>query len=1087
MLRLPDWLSLPAALAALLGLALQVPAHSSVAQQPDAVLSNPGGETQGQQQGVQKIDFSRDIQPLFRRGCYSCHAGDEQQGGLRLDSRKRAMQGGDGGAVLTPGKSAESRLLRAVAGLDEDLGRMPPEGEGTPLTAPQIEMLRAWIDQGAVWPDGDDAAAGSRHWAFQPLATPPLGGFADSIAKSELGERHKARPEAVRNPIDLFVRTRLAAQGVAPSPPADRVTLVRRLYFDLLGLPAPPEAVQEFVDDVSSDAYERLVERLLASPHYGERWGRYWLDLARYADSDGYEKDRPRPHAWRYRNWVIESLNADTPFDRFSVAQLAGDLLPDAGAAERIAAGFHRNTLHNTEGGTDQEEDRVKKTVDRTNTFGSIWLGLTVGCAQCHSHKYDPISQREYYSLYAYFNSLDEADPKVARPDELRLYEQARRAHQEARRPLAEALRDYEQTGLVEAQKQWEQSFEAPRHVWRPLAAAVPKSLHGAQFKSLPDGSWLASGKNADSDVYTLECTVEPDSALHTITGIRLEVLPDDSLPKQGPGRAENGNFVLRAIRLQLLRPTAAEAAQNENKTPAASADDVPLAAARADFSQQDCAVTAAIQPEMTTGWAISPQMGRRHVAVFEPAAALTVSAGTRLVITLDQTYTGKAHNLGRFRLMVTDAPRPVPLESVPVEIAATLQLAPDQRTPAQRDQLTAWYRPQDAEWQRLQHVVEEHDRQAPQPPAGFEVQTVVERKQRRETKIHIRGNFLDPGESVEPGVPAVLPAVPDRNAVADEPDRLVLARWLFREGNPLTSRVTVNRIWQRFFGRGISRSLDDLGSQGEPPTHPELLDWLACELIRGDWSLKHVQRVIVNSATYRQSSQVRPELLDVDPENTLLARQTRRRAEAEVIRDLALSVSGLLDPRLGGMSVRPAQPTEYAQLTYANSAKWTTSSGGDRYRRGLYTFFQRTSPYPMLMIFDSPDSTECTAERVVSNTPIQALTLWNDPVFFEAAQHFGARVLREVPGDENSQSTLLRRARRAFRLTLSREPSPDELDAVVALYGDQRQLLQDQPQAAAQIAGQVPPPAGCTATELACWVIVGRTMMNLDEFITRE
>jgi len=724
-----------------------------------------------------EVDFVKQIEPFLRTTCVSCHGPEAEEGGLRVDLRDRLMVGGDGGKVIVPGESADSRLIHLVAGVDESGMKMPPEGEGTPLTDEQIGLLRAWIDQGARWPEkafADAQRKGAEHWAFQPIERPEV--------------PMPRRAEWVQNPIDAFVSRRLETEQIEPSPPADKHTLIRRLYLDLLGLPPSPQEVAAFVEDDRNDAYERLVDRVLRSPHYGERWGRHWLDLARYADSDGYEKDRPRPNAWRYREWVIDALNADMPFDEFTVKQVAGDMLSEAAPQDRIATGFHRNTLHNTEGGVDPEEDRVKKTVDRTNTVGTIWLGLTVGCAQCHSHKYDPMTQREYYSLYAFFNSIEEKDV---------------------------------------------------------------------------DLSTSADGKEK----------------------------------RQARAVAERAN------------------------------------------------------------------------------------------------------------------PRP--------------------------------------------------------------------------TRVHIRGNFLDKGEAVPVDTPAVLPPIEPRG---QQSDRLDLAHWLVDADNPLTARVTVNRIWSRYFGRGIVSSVDDFGLQGENPSHPELLDWLAGELIDSGWRLKHVHKLIVTSNTYRQSSAHRPELVDIDPENVLLARQSRQRVEAEIIRDAALAVSGLLDRTIGGPSVRPPQPAEYSNLTYANSARWKVSPGKDRYRRGLYTFFQRTSPYPMLMTFDSPDSTQCAAQRSTSNTPLQALTLWNDPVFFECAQALGRRIVAEANADQGSgEKTIESRVAYAFQLCLAREPNDDEVSAVVDLYDEQLALAQADPQAAAAIVGKKPKPEGIGQAELAAWVMVGRTLMNLDEFITKE
>lgn len=995
-----------------------------------------------------KVDFVKDIQPILRKTCYSCHGVEEQEAGLRLDLKARAFAGGDGGKVIMPGKSAESRLVQLIAGLDEDTGIMPPEGEGTPLTAAQVALFRAWIDQGAKWPESADvASAKDDHWSFQPIRRTGL-----PVVKDRAW---------VLNPIDAFILARLEKEGIKPSLESPRATLIRRVYLDLTGLPPTPEELNKFLEDPSPNAYEQMVDRVFASPHYGERWGRHWLDLARYADSDGYEKDRARPHAWRYRNWVIDALNADMSYDQFSIQQIAGDMLGSAAIEHRVASGFHRNTLHNTEGGTDKEEDRVKKTVDRTNTVGTIWLGLTVGCAQCHSHKYDPLTQREYYQLYAFFNSIDETDidaPLPADQERLRL---AKIAFDAEQAKLKKNVADYEAAKLAAAQAVWEETALETAVVWETIGVTDAKSKNGATLEELKDHSLLAKGKNVVSDVYTIETTV-PDP----VTAVRLEVLPDDSLVKKGPGRADNGNFVLTTFKLQ-AGPLKA------------LASDVAFAAAKADFSQGDWDVAKAINDDPKDGWAVSPQIGKRHVAVFELKQPVQHDGGMKLTFTLDQNYAeGETHNLGRFRLSVTSGKLPASLEGLPANVAASLAIARDKRTAEQAKQVTDYFKTVDAEFAKLNKLVADHAAKAPKD-SGIKAQTVSQTAQPRQAAIHIRGNFLTQGEPVAPLTPAVLHALSPRDkAVAD---RLDFASWLFAKDNPLMARVTMNRIWQRIFRRGIVETVDDFGTQGAAPSHPRLLDWLASEFRQQDFSLKRMQRLIVTSRTYRQAAANRPELAEIDPRNVLLARQERRRVEAELIRDLALAASGLLDSRLGGPSVRPPQPAEYSALTYANSANWQVSKGGDAYRRGLYTFFQRTSPYPMLITFDSPDSTECCAERSLSNTPLQALTLWNDPVFFECAQSFGRRVM-DAPASQQAD-----RARYAFELCLSRRASDDELAAVVSLFESQAAWSKANSEAAAKIVGKQKPPTDASVEDLAAWVIVGRTLMNLDEFITRE
>lgn len=1000
-----------------------------------------------------KIDFVKEIQPIFRRTCYSCHGAEKQEGGLRLDSKKRAFEGGDNGKVLVPGKSDHSSLLAMIAGIDENSGIMPPEGEGTPLTKQQIGLVRAWIEQGADWPAAADTAlAAVDHWSFKPIrkVTPPT----------------VKNPQWVRNGIDAFVLARLEKEKIQPSPEADRATLMRRLYLDLLGLPPTPAEAEAFLSDTRPDAYEQLVERVLASPHLGERWGRHWLDLARYADSDGYEKDRPRPHAWRYRQWVVDAINADMPYDRFTIQQVAGDMLPGATIEQKVASGFHRNTLHNTEGGTDKEEDRVKKTVDRINTVSTVWLGLTVGCAQCHSHKYDPISQREFYSMYALFNSINEADIDAPLPRNVKRELEIKQTNQRRRAELQKAVDTYLKTKLPAAQTAWEKTVGPSGSVWQPLTLTTTASKHQATFETLKDQSILVKGKNVASDVYTISAS----SNLPEITAIRLEALPDKSLVAGGPGRADNGNFVLSTFSIQVTQP---------NGKPVT----VALAAARADYSQKGWEVPLAINDNPQDGWAVGAEFGKRHVAVFELKQPLKLAAGAKLTIVLDQTYKDNAHNLGHFRLSVTNSKPPIGLEGLPAAIAKILATEPAKRNKAQQEQLSAYYQPHNTELAKLKKAVVGFDKQAPKG-SGVKAQSIVELAAPRQANIHIRGNFLDKGDPVQPSTPEFLPPLKSRGKT---PDRLDFANWLVDSSNPLTARVTVNRLWQRIFGRGIALSSDDFGTQGSPPTHADLLDWLAGELPRGDWSIKNALRLIATSSTYRQSSAVRSELDQIDPENSLLARQIRRRVEAEVIRDLALAASGLLDPRTGGPAVRPPQPSEYSKLTYANSARWAESKGGDKYRRGLYTFFQRTSPYPMLMTFDSPDSNACIARRSMSNTPLQALTLWNDRVFFEAAQSLGRRIVRDAPAGKDAAQSIRSRAGYSFLICMGRHPKPAELDAVIELYRDQISLTKADEKAAASIVGTSPMPTDTNKAELAAWVIVGRSLMNLDEFITRE
>lgn len=1002
---------------------------------------------------AEPLDFERVIRPIFKARCYECHAADEQESGLRLDRKRAALEGGDSGVSIVPGKSEKSRLYRYIAGLDDDVV-MPPEDEAR-LDKKQIAAIRIWIDQGAAWPDdGHDESADkikSDHWAFQPVAheDPP-----------------KVKNESwVRNSIDAFVLAKLESLGIAPSPEARRAMLIRRLYLDLTGLPPAAGEVEAFELDNRPDAYERVVDRLLASPHYGERWARHWLDVARYSDSDGYEKDRPRPFAWRWRDWVINALNRDMPFDQFTVEQLAGDLLPQATIEQKIATGFHRNTLTNREGGIDPEEDRFKQNIDRTNTTGSVWLAMTIGCCQCHSHKYDPLSQRDFYRFLAFFNDADEADISAPLAAEVAAYKKAQKAFDDEHRKLTQAVAQYEQTQLSSRFAEWEPRTQKPATVWTVLNPIEVRSAGGATFERLDDGSLLVTGENPAEDTYTLVFQTD----LPGITAIRLDALADDRLPAKGPGRVKHGNFVLGELSLTAAPGDAPKSAQR-----------VAFTSATADFSQDAWNVAAAIDGKSKTGWGIGPRYGENHAAVFQTKQPIGGNGTTRLVLTLEQAY-GSQHTLGRFRILAAIAAPPV--RFVSDDVAFALATDPAHRSDQQRRQLKDYYPTVDQPLVDLRRAVAEHQKQAPKHPDS-KAQTFAARSDPRVTHMHIRGDFLQLGAEVQAATPAVLPPLHPRGKRAD---RLDLARWIVDPANPLTARVTVNRVWQRYFGLGLVATEDDFGSQGERPSHPGLLDWLASEFVRRDWSLKQLHKLIVMSATYRQSSAARPELAAQDPNNRLLARQSRFRVEAEIIRDLALSVSGLLDVEIGGRSIRPPMPEGVASLGYADSVKWTESKGAEKYRRGMYIFNQRTVPYPMLTAFDAPDSSILCTRRERSNTPLQALTVLNDPVFFECAQHLGHRLASALP-----ESPLKEQIQYAFRCCLSRPPSAEEAERLQTLYQELLTLCRKHPDSAAQLAGEQALGKEQTSGKLdtaqvAAWVALGRALINLDEFATRE
>jgi len=981
------------------------------------------------------IDFERDIQPIFAQKCYGCHGTEKQKGGLRLDRKTDALAGGDSGKIIIAGKGAESLLIRNVSGIDPD-NLMPPKGKGERLTPDQVKLLRAWIDAGATWPD-EPIAARPKHWAFERPVRAPLPRVRDQ--------------QWVRNPIDAFILARLESEKVVPSPEADRATLIRRLSLDLLGLPPRPERVAAFLDNSDPSAYESLVDEFLSSPHFGERWARHWLDLARYADSDGYEKDGVRPYAYLYRDWAIDAINRDLPFDEFTIEQLAGDLLPDATLAQKQATGFHRQTLTNKEGGVDQEEFRCKATVDRANTTATVWLGLTLGCAECHNHKYDPITQQEFYQFYAFFNNADEKELAAPRPLELAEYKHQKLLWDKDQEKLTERLKKHLRGDFGNKQAQWERAVSQQRIDWRTLDPENPESARGATLK-VENDVIVASGTSPATDTYT----VETEATLTNITGFRLEVL-DDPDPAKGPGRAENGNFVLSEFKVKVVNSKGEVTA-------------VILTNAVADAAQKEHPVANAIDGSSATGWSGPPQREHGQIAIFETVQPITPDG--KLVFTLVQEY-GKEHTLSRFRLSATTSAPPFTL--IPTAVTKALTVAPPMRTDDQEEKIAKFYREEiDPDSIALKKEIAAHARLAPKRP-DTKAAVLAEPEKPRKTYVHVRGDFLRKGDEVRPGVLSVLHPLEAREA----PDRLDLARWLFDPNNPLTSRVSVNHVWKHLFGRGLVATVDDFGTRGEKPSHPELLDWLATEFPRLGWSRKALIRLIVTSSTYRQSSSIRPELMERDPNNILLARQNRLRLEAEVIRDAHLTASGLLDDEIGGPSVRPPLPADLTSIAYANQIRWKNSEGADRYRRGFYTFFQRTVPYPMLMTFDAPDSNVTCPRRERSNTPLQALTVLNDPVFFECAQSLGRKIGSLTECDTREK------VRRVFAACLAREPSRAELDRLVHFHEVQSRLVRNSPSSARALTGLKD--ADDADSETATFVALARTIMNLDEFVTRE
>lgn len=999
-------------------------------------------------------EFVRDVLPVLQARCVKCHGPQEQRGRLRLDSWPGLLRGGITGAVLTPGRSDLSALFGRLVS-DDHATRMP--FDESPLSADQITLIGRWIDQGAVSTVALTAPLETQpHWAYvAPVQVPlPAGGTQGDA----------------RSPLDSWIRHRLDTERLVAAPAAMPARVLRRVFLDLTGLPPSIAETDAFRLSWQPDAFERVVDRLLASPRYGEKWARSWLDLARYADSNGYQADQFRS-VWPYRDWVIDALNADMPFDQFTVEQIAGDLLPAPTIEQQLATGFHRLTTCNVEAGVDPEENRVNQIIDRVNTTATVWLGSTIACSQCHDHKYDPFSQREYYQLFAYFNNtplevkgdgiqFDFVGPKLSLP--LSSQNAARRSDYQDQLEQSQQRIKIRRRELLADIQSWETrqiKRLAMRPQFHPLHVESFTSQGGASHTLLADGSVLVGGTRPPVDVYTVTVRTE----LTGIRGFRLAALTDASLPGKGPGRhhPERPNFVLHEFTIS------AAACRDQ-----ATAQSVVLHSAQADFSQANFPVAGAIDGNPKTGWAIAPQFGKSHRATFLTREVVGNTQGTLLTFVMDQHH-GASRTIGRFQLSaMTGDPATLHL---PAEIITVLSGDRQTRTKMQQEQLEQYYLSEDAMLTKLKQRRSSIQQQLDKIQADSTL-VMVEQETPRRTHILRRGNFLDPGAEVTAGTPRALHPMGSGLPA----NRLGLARWLASPENPLTARVTVNRWWAEIFGRGLVETSEDFGSQGEAPTHPELLDLLAREFVLGGWSAKRIHRRIVTSATYRQQSRVSVELLQRDPRNVWLARAPRFRLPAELIRDQALSIAGLLANNMGGPAVYPLQPDGIWRHVGRNAPKYNTSRGADRFRRGVYVVWRRSAPYPSFTSFDAPDRTSCTVRRSVTNTPLQALTLLNDPAYAEIALALAKRIVREA-----ASVSLEKQLEYGFRLCLTRLPEPREVAYLVELFQTQRQRFITEPGRARDLLGSrdLSPAA---AAELAGWFYVANVLLNLDELITK-
>ena len=1010
------------------------------------------------------IDFNRDIRPLLSDRCFACHGPDEEdrQAGLRLDDAAVATAELDSGlTAIVPGKVAASELLARITSTDPDV-MMPPPEVGKPITPAEAELLARWIAEGAEYRD---------HWAFERVERP---------AVPEVTDQHWPV-----TPIDRFIMARLEKEGVQPNIEAERVTLARRLALDLTGLPPTPAAVTAFLADKNPGAYERYVDQLLASPHYGERMAIEWLDAARYADSHGYQTDSSRSN-WPWRDWVIAAFNRNLPFDQFTIEQLAGDMLPDPTRDQLIATGFNRNHRINGEGGIIAEEWRVETVIDRVETTGQTWLGLTVGCARCHDHKYDPLSQREFYALFALFNNVPESgtimgqsnrsggnsDPLLRLPDEPQQAQLDKLEQLLADAKAAVALELKNLPGLVEAwAAEARASLAQTEKAWQPFEPLELASSGGASFRRSEDGSWLVEGASPPQDSYTFESLIPPG----TFGGFRLELLPVAGLAGGGFGRGGNGNVVVTKIEAEIDPP-------GDGKM-------IPVVFKRADasYAQQGWEAAKILTGKKGDGWAIDGHLADkdtpRQIALF-PDQSLMVPENSRLVVKIRQESQFAGHTIARFRMAYsTEEPSLLGVNGVrlPEEVQTVLQIAAGERSPEQQKRLETFYRGQvDGPVKRAEAARDAAQKSLEAFQNKLPSAMVMREGKPRDAFVLIRGEYDKRGDKVEPGLPAFLPSPANSQA-----DRLSLARWIVSRDNPLTARVWVNRMWERFFGVGLVKTSENLGNQASYPSHPALLDWLAAEFMETGWDMKRFIKLLVTSRVYRQASTVTPAALAKDPENQLLARAPRIRLPAEMVRDTAFAAAGLLVPTIGGPSVRPWMPEGVWDETskYGNLRGYKPATNDDRFRRSMYTIWKRTAAPPTMLLFDAPNRETCTVKRSRTNTPLQALALLNETTFLEAAHGLAQRMLFEG-GDQPAE-----RIAHGFQLVLGRSPTPaEQLTLVSGLAADLAAFAADH-EAAAQLAevGIVPRPEEVPLDEYAAYTLVANVLLNLDECVMRE
>ena len=959
------------------------------------------------------VDFNKEIRPLLANKCYACHGPDEEsrKAKLRLDQRADALKND----VIVPGKIKDSEFHYRIHSDDEDEIMPPPKSKMT-LTQEEKELLDQWIAKGAKY---------DTHWAFVPPFQPKV---------------PAVQSKWVSNPIDAFVFKNLQEKKLKPSPEADRYTLVRRVYLDLIGLPPTPEEADAFVNDQSPDAYERLVDQLLASERYGEKWAREWLDLARYSDTNGYEKDRTRS-IWPYRDWVIRALNADMPYDQFSIEQLAGDMLPNATQDQKIATGFHRNTMLNEEGGIDPLEFRFYAAVDRVGTTGTVWMGLSTACAQCHTHKYDPITHDEYYQMMALLDNTEEPDLLIKTEQYAQQKAQAEKRIEEKVVALQKEIQ-----GFGKAFQEWMSAEQKKATDWKTLKPTSMKT-NLPKLEVMDDGSIYSSGDVTKRDVFTLEFKSE-----QPVTALRLEVLPDDRLPAQGPGRCyyegRKGNFFLSEF------DVSANGQKHKIVTPSHTYGKINIGSGSADAKN----VT---DGNGSSGWSTAGQPGKAHHLVLPLEKPIPAGTPFSIEMLFERHF---VVSLGRFRLSATSSSTPPVAKKHGAEVE-TILAQTSKPSAQQLAFLRLTFLEQDKRWEKQRKQLDGLEKGIPSLQHTMVMQ---ERPADNPRPIHLRhrGEYISPKHQVQPAIPAIF-----GSQIKNSPkNRLEFARWLVSQDNPMGDRVTVNRAWRSIFGAGLLRTSGDFGTQAPSPDHPELLDWLAVEFRKQGMSMKKLHRLIVTSSTYRQNSATSPELLKIDPENRLLARGPRARLTGELIRDHMLQASGVLSTKMYGPGVYPPQPASVTALAYGRT-RWNASKGEDRFRRSLYTFSKRTAPFAGYLTFDGISGENCTARRDRSNTPLQALTLLNDEMYLELARAAG----NLAHATKNPINTL-------FRRFLTRYPSATENEALKAYFQQQTDRLKKGELNPTEITGE----KNASPQQAAC-VLLARAIMNLDEAITKQ